>query len=91
MLDWLDLKWSLCRLLRVVAVYRVLVGVLDGEGVGPLSFDQIDRLLFLAVLVHARGKRVLLSRQPALSTVINFRSVTGRGDDVGALLELNVW
>jgi len=63
--------------------------VLDGELAGPLTLDQIQRVLFAALREECRSEAVLLAGQPAASAVVNLRRVAGRGLDCCALVELD--
>lgn len=68
-----------------------LGAIANGEGVCPLAIDGVERIFLLSCWVQASCEGVLLSRQPALSRVIDFGSVTCRGDDVACFVEFDVW
>lgn len=89
--DGSDHQRSLWHGLCVVRVDELLMGVLDLKLVTPRTLGVVDDVLFLAVGIHGGGKGVLLAAQPALAGVIDARGEARAGDNVGRLVELDIW
>ena len=67
------------------------MSILDDKVAAPLTLGVVNDVLFAAVGVHGGGEGVLLAADPALAAVVDLAGVTSGGNDVCALLELDVW
>lgn len=64
---------------------------LDCKAVGPLSFDCVENILFLTSGIQSSGEAVLLTRDPAFTTVVDLRDKARGGGDVSAVVEFDEW
>lgn len=86
-----QVKWGSLIVVHDPLVNNLLgAGILDGEGIRPLSIDGVERLLLAFTgLVQACGEGVLLSAQPALAGEVDLCDVAAAADDLGGLFELH--
>lgn len=69
----------------------LLGAIANGEGVGPLAIDGVERIFLPSCWVQTGCEGVFFPRQPALSRVVDFCRVSCRGDDVVCFVEFDVW